>query len=267
MKQLVKQSNSIGTLIPKLPKYNVKIYDAYKTSKRIMDFNTNAEMNTLVELIGQWSFYLGLSEKTSEKEIILNAQFIKENYGTLNTTDIKEAIKMSATEQFDKDIEHFGKLSPLYIGKILNAYKSKRSSIIVEVNQQVAKIEAEANKKPPSKEEMLNNTKFILNDAWQTVNKKNKTYYDFGDCVYNFIKEHKLVKIDNLIIERAKEYAKKNVKQEKANSSISSVINNMPFKKVNEDSIMRKKAREYIVNIWLSSKGEKEFKEFVNNIK
>lgn len=267
MTQLTKQSNSIGNLIPKLNKDTVKIYDAYKTSKRIMDFNTNAEMNNLVEVIGQWSFYLGISEKTSEKEIILNAQFIKENYGSLNIIDLKEAIKMSATEQLETDIQHFGKLSPLYIGKILNAYKKKRSSIIVDINQKVAKIEIEANKKIPSAEERLKIMKTIIYNAWKEVVVDGKVYYDFGDSVYNYIKEKKLMVVDEDMIEKAKSYAKANVKSEQYQSNIKSVIKNIKFDKVNAESIKRKKAREYIVNLWLSSMNKIKADSFIKQMK
>ena len=72
MKQLIKQSSSIGNLIPNLNKTTVKIYDAYKSMKRIRDFSSNKEMNQLVETIGQWAFYLGLSQKTSEKDPLGN---------------------------------------------------------------------------------------------------------------------------------------------------------------------------------------------------
>ena len=90
MKQLVKQNSSIGNLIPNIPKTNVKIYDAYKSLQKIQNYNSNEQMNKLVEVLGQWSFYLGLSEKVSDKELILNAQFIKENFGGLNIFDITQ---------------------------------------------------------------------------------------------------------------------------------------------------------------------------------
>jgi len=266
MTQLVKQSNSIGNLIPKLPKKTVTIYDAYKTSVRIMDFNTNAQMNKLVEVIGQWSFYLGLSDKVSEKELILIAQFIKENFGSLNITDMQEAIKMCTNGELDSEIEHFGKLSPLYIGKVLNAYKLKRSSLIVDINKKVAQLEFEANKKVPTAEENLNNMKIIVQNAWLDVN-SGKTFYDFGDCVYNYIKEKKLMVVDDDMIERAKKYAKRNIKEEQHQSTMKSVINNMRFEKVDAESIKRKKAREYIVNEWLSSMNKKQAVDFVKQMK
>ena len=121
----------------------------------------------------------------SDKELTLNAQFIKENFGALNLYDIKEAMKTSATEKLLGDIEYYGKLSPLFIGKILNAYKSKRSEVIVTINQQVQKINFSKENKKPTEKESITNMKIILQTAWDTVNVEKRTYLDFGDCVYN----------------------------------------------------------------------------------
>ncbi len=266
MKQLIKQNNSIGTLIPNISKTNVGIYDAYKNEKRIESFNTNAQMNRLVELLGQWSFYLGLSEKVSDKELILNAQFIKENFGALNLYDIKEAMKMSATEKLG-DIEHYGKLSPLFIGKILNAYKSKRSEVIVTINQQVQKINFSKENKKPTEKESITNMKIILQSAWDTVNVEKRTYLDFGDCVYNFIKKYKLVTVNDKLVGEAMKYAEAKIREEKHNSSLKSVINNTAFKKLDKESLKRKKAREFMVNSWLKAKSKSFMDKFLKELK
>jgi len=266
MKQLVKQNSSIGNLIPKTPKASVKIYDAYKNMQRIENFNTNAQMNKLVEILGQWSFYLGLSEKVSDKELILNAQFIKENFGALNLYDLQQAIKMSATEKLG-DIQHYGKLSPLFIGKILNSYKSKRSEIIVTINQEIKKINNSKPKLPPSQEESISNMKIILKSAWETVNTEKQTYLDFGDCVYNFIKKYKLVSVNKELVGEAMIYAEKEIKSEKNKSTLKSVIHNTAFTKLDRESIKRKKAREFMVNKWLEAKSKSYMDKFLKELK
>lgn len=254
MTQLAKQNNSIGKIIPKMPKTDIAIYDAYKTMKSIGEFTSNNEMNKLVELIGQWGYYLGISENISQKELILNAQFIKENFGKLNLVDIKEAIRLSTTDQLNVDVNPYGKLSPLYIGKILNAYKTKRSTVIVETNQKLLNIENEKSKPMPSKTERKKSIEIILIDAWNIVNTKKETYYDFGDTIYNIIRLNKLVVFNNNIIQQATNYAKRQIAEEKKSSNLKSVINNMPFQKMQDkhDALLRKKSREYVVNNWLS---------------
>ncbi len=266
MKQLAKQNNSIGNLIPNIPKTNVKIYDAYKSLQKIQSYNSNAQMNKLVEVLGQWSFYLGLSEKVSDKELILNAQFIKENFGGLNIFDISEAMKMSATEKLG-NIEHYGKLSPLFIGKILNAYKSKRSEVIVTVNQEISKIKTLKEIKKPTEEESISNMKIILRTAWETVNIQKQTYLDFGDCVYNFIKKYKLVSVNKKLVGEAMKYAEKQIRNEKHNSSLKSVINNTAFTKLDAESLKRKKAREFMVNSWLKAKSKSYMDNFLEELK
>jgi hypothetical protein len=266
MKQLIKQNSSIGNLIPNTTKSSVKIYDAYKNMQRIEDFNTNLQMNELVEVLGQWSFYLGLSEKVSDKELILNAQFIKENFGALNIYDLQQAVKMSATEKLG-DIQHYGKLSPLFIAKILNSYKSKRSEIIVNINQEVNKLKNSKPKLPPSQEESITNMKIILKSAWETVNNEQQTYLDFGDCVYNFIKKYKLVSVNKILIGQAMEYAEKEIRNEKNKSTIKSVIQNTSFTKLDRESIKRKKAREFMVNKWLGAKSKSYMDNFLKELK
>jgi hypothetical protein len=267
MTQLTKQSNSIGSLITNLPKQNVSIYDAYKKSIRIMDFTTQQQMNNLVEALGKWSFYLGISDKINEKDLILNAQFIKENFGTLNLTDINYAIKMCTAQELDDNIEHFGKLSPLYIGKVLNSYKSKRNAIITEINRKVATLDFNLNIKIPSKEQRLSFLKNIIHNAWETVNKENKIYIDFGDCIYLIIKEKKLIKVNETLINDANEYAIKQINKDKRDSSLKAVINNINFHKIDFESLKKRKLREYIVNLWLSSMTENQKNEFIKSMK
>jgi len=266
MKQLIKQSSSIGNLIPNLNKTTVKIYDAYKSMKRIQDFSSNNEMNQLVETIGQWAFYLGLSQKTSDKEIILLAQFIKENYGTFNLTDIQEAVKMSATDKLGIEVEHYGNISPSYISKILNAYKGKRGAIIVNTNQKIGEAQRKLDVKIPTKQESIDNMKLIISGAWETVHSQKEVYQDFGDCIYNFIKKNKLIVVNDKLVQDSMSYAKKVIQKEQREMSISSAINNSPFVKMDSETLRRKKAREFVVDSWLRSMDSKQVSDFTKNL-
>ena len=114
---------------------------------------------------------------------------------------------------------------------------------------------------------MMSGMKTIIYNAWKEVVVDGKVYYDFGDSVYNYIKEKKLMVVDEDMIEKAKSYAKANVKSEQYQSNIKSVIKNIKFDKVNAESIKRKKAREYIVNLWLSSMNKIKADSFIKQMK
>ena len=265
MTQLTKQNNSIGLLIKDLPSKDVQLYDSYKTAKRLGEYSGNNDMNKIVEAVGQWVYYLGLSNSVSEKDVILITKFIQENYPQLNLYDIKEAIRLSSIHELDVETNPYGKFSPIYVSNILNAYKIKRSEIIHKVNQKKNAIQIEQSIKMPTKEERIRNMKTILRHAYEDAF---MSYYDdFGDVLYDLIRERKLIKVDDKLIEEAKEYASQSFREKQRKENLKSVIQRANFEKLDKDKILRKEARKYIVNKWLRSFKNDEFNRFVIDFK
>jgi hypothetical protein len=265
MTQLAKQNNSIGVLVSNLPSKDVQLYDNYKGAKKLVDFKGNDDMNKIVEIVGQWVYYLGLTDSVSEKDIILVTKFIQENYPTLNLFDLKEAIRLSSIHELDVETNSYGKFSPIYVSSILNAYIDKRRDVIHKVNQLKNKALSEQNTYKPTPEERLKNIKTILRHAYEDAF---ISYYDdFGDILYDLIKERKLINVDEKLIEDAKKFANSSYREQQRKSNLKSVIQNANFEKLDADKIKRKEARKYIVNVWLRSFNNEDFNRFIIDFK
>jgi hypothetical protein len=262
--QLTKQSSSISLEIPSLNKAQVKIYDIFTNQPPIREISTNDELAPLIDVIGKWRFYLGIKEEPSKQEMIINTNFVRENFGALRIGDIHEAINLSVAGKLDCDNEAYNNFSPLYIGRILNAYNEYRNQIIGQVKRQISIQESKkASELTQDEKNELWRTSFI--SAWNIV-KSGGFFEDYGHSWYDYIKKNKLVTNSKELTENALEYAKKRVSEEKPNAkSLRDFVNEVHTPRVNEVEMKNRYARFYVVNYWLQNiqKGE----EYVHQIK
>jgi hypothetical protein len=262
--QLTKQSSSISLEIPSLNKAQVKIYDIFTNQPPIREISTNDELAPLIDVIGKWRFYLGIKEEPSKQEMIINTNFVRENFGALRIGDIHEAINLSVAGKLDCDNEAYNNFSPLYIGRILNAYNEYRNQIIGQVKRQISIQESKkASELSQDEKNQLWKTSFL--SAWNIV-KSGGFFEDYGHSWYDYIKKNKLVTNSKELTENALEYAKKRISQEKPNAkSLRDFVNEVYTPRVDENEMKNRYARFFVVNFWLQSieKGE----EYVHEIK
>lgn len=76
----------------------------------------------LTAFIGQWSVDLGIAIGLDAFELTYIENWIKENYPAMTIPQLYLAKKLALTRQLDCNPVPYGKLSPLYIGGIINAY-------------------------------------------------------------------------------------------------------------------------------------------------
>lgn len=262
--QLTKQSSSISLQIPSLNKAQVKIYDIFTNQPAIREISTNDELAPLIDVIGKWRFYLGIKEEPSKQEMIINTNFVRENFGALRIGDIHEAINLSVAGKLDCDNEAYNNFSPLYIGRILNAYNEYRNQIIGQVKRQITIQEAKK-----SSELTLEQKTQLWQDsflsAWKIVS-AGGFFEDYGHSWYEYIKKNKLVSNSQELTDSALDYAKKRIAEEKPNAkSLRDFVNEVHTPRVDEVEMKNRYARFYVVNYWLQNiqKGE----EYVHQIK
>jgi hypothetical protein len=262
--QLTKQSSSISLEIPSLNKAQVKIYDIFTNQPPIREISTNDELSPLIDVIGKWRFYLGIKEEPSKQEMIINTNFVRENFGALRIGDIHEAINLSVAGKLDCDNEAYNNFSPLYIGRILNAYNEYRNQIIGQVKRQISIKESnKASELSQDEKNKLWRASFL--SAWNIV-KSGGFFEDYGHSWYEYIKKNKLVTNSKELTENALEYAKKRILEEKPNAkSLRDFVNEVYTPRVDENEMKNRYARFFVVNFWLQSieKGE----EYVHEIK
>ena len=262
--QLTKQSSSISLQVPSLNKAQVKIYDIFTNQPAIREISTNDELAPLIDVIGKWRFYLGIKEEPSKQEMIINTNFVRENFGALRIGDIHEAINLSVAGKLDCDNEAYNNFSPLYIGRILNAYNEYRNQIIGQVKRQITIQESKK-----SSELTLEQKTQLWQDsflsAWKIVS-AGGFFEDYGHSWYEYIKKNKLVSNSQELTDSALDYAKKRIAEEKPNAkSLRDFVNEVHTPRVDEVEMKNRYARFYVVNYWLQNiqKGE----EYVHQIK
>ena len=262
--QLTKQSSSISLQIPSLNKAQVKIYDIFTNQPPIREISSNDELAPLIDVIGKWRFYLGIKEEPSKQEMIINTNFVRENFGALRIGDIHEAINLSVAGKLDCDNEAYNNFSPLYIGRILNAYNEYRNQIIGQVKRQITIQESKkANELTQEEKSRLWRESFL--SAWNIVH-TGGFFEDYGHSWYDYIKKNKLVSNSQELTDKALEYAKKRISEEKPNAkSLRDFVNEVHTPRVDETEMKNRYARFYVVNYWLQNiqKGE----EYVHQIK
>jgi len=255
MNKLSKQQNSVSTIstLANTNSKEISIYNAYITEKRLKDFSTKEDLMLINSLIVRWATYVGIATPEAT-EINMLANFIKEHFPNFNAYDIKECINLLANQTLDTDAEHYGKLSPIYISKVLRDYQEYRNNIIFKVRDTIQKLK-EAETVPISDKDRIANFKQLLTIA-KKENVQGLTYIDAGDSLYNFIKFNKLIAITTELKDEAMDYGNKFYMAQRKKKVTETVIKNESFKKVadmqfDKDDIIRKYAREFVVNRFL----------------
>ena len=260
MNKLSKQQNSVSIVstLPNTTSKELLIYNAYLTDKKLKEFSTKEDLMLLNSLLVRWANYVGV-ETPEASQLNMLSNFIKEHFPTFNATDIKECINLLANQTLDTDAEHYGKISPIYVSKVLKAYQEHKNNIVFKVRDNIQKLK-EAEVVPMPDEERIANFKKLLTIA-KDENNQGLTYIDAGDSLYNFIKHNRLMPItkDNLdpvLIDDAMEYGNKLYIELRKKKVTETVIKNQSFRRISDmefekKDLISKYAREFVVNKFL----------------
>jgi hypothetical protein len=261
MTKLVSQTNSTiikdNVVLGSLPNTNsndILLYNKKQTERKLKEISNSdkAEKIEITKIIGQWGYALGITV-VSQDLLTLN-NFIRESFPNLNIFDLKVCVKLVSVDSdlLQTDAEHYGKLTMIYVSKVLKAYERYRSGICIGVQEKVTKF-TEENKPPMSKEERLKNFKELLTDAKQT-RVKGEIYEDLGEVIYNFIRHNKLIKIDKVLIDEAMEYGEKAFKNSMSDfkrGNLKKLVNDVSFTSTKKEDMVKRDARRYVSNFWV----------------
>lgn len=255
MNKLSKQQNSVSIVstLPNTTSKEISIYNAYLTDKKLKDFSTKEDLMLMNSLIVRWASYVGV-DTPEASQLNMLSNFIKEHFPSFNAYDLKECIGMLASQSLETDAEHYGKISPIYVSKVLKAYQEHKNDVVFKVRGNIEKLK-EAEVKPMPNEERIANFKKLLTIA-KKENEQGLTYIDAGDSIYNFIKYNKLFALTKDLIAEAMEYGNKHYINQRKKKVTETVIKNQNFKRVadmqfEKEDMVKKYAREYVVNKYL----------------
>jgi len=255
MNKLSKQQNSVSIVstLPNTTSKDISIYNAYLTEKRFKDFSSKEDLMLMNSLIVRWATYVGV-DTPEASQLNMLSNFIKEHFPTFNAMDLKECISMLASQSLETDAEHYGKISPIYVSKVLKAYQEYKNDVVFKVRGNIEKVK-ESEVKPMPNEERISNFKKLLTIA-KKENEQGLAYIDAGDSIYNFIKFNKLIALSKELIDEAMEYGNKHYIEQRKKKVTETVIKNQNFKRVadmqfEKEDIIKKYAREFVVNKFL----------------
>ena len=255
MNKLSKQQNSVSITktLPNTTSKEISIYNSHITDKKLKEFSTKEDLMLMNSLIVRWANYVGV-ETPEASQLNMLANFIKEHFPTFNAYDLKECISMLASQSLETDAEHYGKISPIYVSKVLKAYQEHKNNVVFKVRENIEKLK-EAEVVPMPNEERIANFKKLLTIAKGEV-MQGLTYIDSGDSIYNFVKHNKLIELSKELIAEAMDYGNKLYIEQRKKKVTETVIKNQNFKRVadmqfEKEDIIKKYAREFVVNRFL----------------
>lgn len=268
MNKLSKQQNSVSITktLPNTTSKEISIYNSHITDKKLKEFSTKEDLMLMNSLIVRWANYVGV-ETPEASQLNMLANFIKEHFPTFNAYDLKECISMLASQSLETDAEHYGKISPIYVSKVLKAYQEHKNNVVFKVRENIEKLK-EAEVVPMPNEERIANFKKLLTIA-KGENTQGLTYIDSGDSIYNFIKYNKLISLSKELIAEAMDYGNKLYIEQRKKKVTETVIKNQNFKRVSDmqfekEDIIKKYAREYVVNRFLLQLNLNELLQKIN---
>lgn len=268
MNKLSKQPNSVSITktLPNTTSKEISIYNSHITDKKLKEFSTKEDLMLMNSLIVRWATYVGV-ETPEASQINLLANFIKEHFPTFNAYDLKECISMLASQSLETDAEHYGKISPIYVSKVLKAYQEHKNNVVFKVRENIEKLK-ETEVVPMPNEERIANFKKLLTIA-KGENSQGLTYIDSGDSIYNFIKYNKLIALTKELIDEAMDYGGKLYIEQRKKKVTETVIKNQNFKRVadmqfEKEDIIKKYAREFVVNRFLLQLNLNELLQKIN---
>jgi hypothetical protein len=268
MTKLISQQNSLivkdNIVVGNLPNTNandVLIYNKKQTERKLKEIKNSdkAEMSEITKTIAQWGYALGIT--VISQDLVLLNTFVRENFPNINIFDLKVCVRLVSIDSdlLETDAEHYGKLTLIYVSKVLKAYEKYKGTVCFGVREKVTKLEQE-NKPPMSKEERLKNFKELLINAKKTVN-DGDFFEDVGEVVYNFIKFNKLMpitkgNIDQKLIDKAMESGENEFKSYVSDSkrgNLKKIINDVSFTATKKEEMVRRYARRYVAQYWVEN--------------
>jgi hypothetical protein len=266
MTKLISQQNSLivknNIVVGNLPNTNandILIYNKKQTDRKLKEISNSdkEEMTEITKAIAQWGYALGIT--VLSQDLVLLNNFVRENFPNINIFDLKVCVKLVSIDSdlLETDAEHYGKLTMIYVSKVLKAYEKYKGTVCFGVREKVLKLEHD-NKPPMSKEERLKNFKKLLTDAKNTIN-NGDFFEDLGEVVYNFVKFNKLMpitkgNIDQNLIDKAMESGEiefKSYVSDSKRGNLKKIINDVSFTSTKKEEMVRRYARRYVAQLWV----------------
>lgn len=220
---------------------------------------TLEDTEQLARVVAKWRAYLGIPKEGADpEELAIVIMYISDYWQMLTLAEIELAFTLSINRKLDDD-EFFGLFSPNYVAKVLHAYMFYRKTTLADALRRKEKFElAEAAKaQKPSAEEECEITKELFRNFHAEV-LKNGTLNDPFNLAYNFLRQHKWMRVSEADIQESLQAGKTQYQTDKNKESLLRQVSE------NQDLEIKRNARNYLVARYLKNV---DIMVLLNNIK
>lgn len=165
------------------------------------------DTNKIIDVVAKWRIYIGMPKQDISEELSVIANFIGMTYKHLTLKEIELAYHLSAIKVLD-DVEFYGYFSPMYVGKVIDAYLYYRKKQLADAIRRKEKHEWElADKKNiPSPEKQAEDWKEMVESFYKKYQENGEIEDVFNLCYDYFRNKNKLLKISKEVLDEALVY-------------------------------------------------------------
>ena len=178
------------------------------------------DWNKIVDVVAKWRLYIGMPKQDVSEEINVIAQFISITYKHLTLKEVELAYHLSATRVLE-DVDFHGYFSPMYVGKVIDAYLYYRKKQLADAIRRKEKqewLDADMKNKP-TPEEQAKDWKEMVEGFYDRYKQTGEIEDIFNLCYDYFRNKNKLLKISKETLDEAMVYGlDKAEKKKKATS-------------------------------------------------
>lgn len=220
------------------------------SEKRIKDYNSE-DMAELVKVMAQWRLLLGVTNDSTETELIVICQFIYDNFGKFTLADIRLAMNWSISGKIDVGFVTQKNISAFYISKCMQSYEARKMHLVNEIAHNKHRYESRRDldtKSEVTPEYKCQVFKEYLISIYESY-KENNTFWDTQESIYKWMKSTSQINPSKDEIDEALNYADVKLRKEKEERYMESVLKRIKPTSAdqNPEEKRKKYAREYIV--------------------
>jgi len=207
------------------------------------------DWNKIVDVVAKWRIYIGMPRQDISEEINVIAQFISITYKHLTLKEIELAYHLSAIRVLE-DVDFHGYFSPMYVGKVIDAYLYYRKKTLADAIRRKEKqewLDAD-NKNKPTPEKEAENMNELISHFYDKY-KETGEIEDFFNICYDYLRNrNKILKISKETLDEAMIYG-----EQKANNKKEKNVFVKGFLSANPESEKKRWAKNYCVQKFFGS--------------
>jgi hypothetical protein len=220
------------------------------SEKKIMNYDAD-DMAELVKVMAQWRLLLGVTNDSTQAELVVICQFIYDNFGKFTLADIKTAMNWSIGGKIDVGFVTQKNISAFYISKCMQSYEARKMQLVNEIAYNKQRFESRRDldtKTEVTAEYKCQVFKEYLISIYESY-KENSTFWDTQESIYKWMKTTGQVNPTKEEIEEALNYGDVKIRKEKDERNMESILRGIKqtSSDQNPEEKRKKYAREYIV--------------------